>query len=864
MWLCRSTVGCVRWLCIGLLLVNFIGCQSQTSNRRSRQREDRLRLARQATRRRATSEPSFRSRDRDIGDIVRDQNFSPLPTNNRRSIEERRLEPLSEWDGQRFRLPNDVFEGPADFIRGPVAPSRKQQSSPNDFTNFITQEERDRIAASVASGRFSQASEIRRPQPRPPPQKSVSRSFSGAGSNRNRIEPPRRHVAIQPATHAPSPPRRIALPPRDSSPVDRPARPSAPARPPSSSPFSAFQSFRDSVQIRNHGSSGSGRPNPASPAPESNQHSSTHRPTVTTTTPTRLFSPAKQERPVQDRNLLKNHQTRPLSPPSRNRVEEPHLLREPNKKDNLDLYSFNYTDLDPFYYDYDELYDYFYGGGAGGVTNSPSPTTRFSTPSSTTRRPVPTTSIAPTTSRTSRRGQNLSITRGRLDAFHRFEDELKLRDRLATNTSSVTHAPQRTRGRQHSDDSRSTTQRSRGNRGRPTLKPASRVLSSSKRKHRPPINIWESIPQRPPALYPTPQVNRKAARCDPNICVLPDCYCGGRKNPGGFRPEETPQIVLLTFDDAVNDLNKKLYEDLFEKGRTNPNGCPIAATFYVSHEWTDYSQVQNLYTDGHEIASHTISHSFGESFSEKRWAEEVDGMREILSAYAAVKREDIRGMRAPFLQIGGNKMFKMLYDQNFTYDSSMPVYVNNPPSFPYTLDYKIHHDCMIDPCPTHSFPGVWEVPMVMWQDLKGGRCSMVDGCSAPEDAEGIYKMLIKNFERHYTSNRAPLGMYFHAAWFTREHHKEGFIAFLDTITSMEDVWMVTNWQAIQWMRDPTPLSHIKGFRPFDCHYPDRPARCTSGKNSCNVRHKTGARFMKTCQACPDVYPWTGKTGVKRL
>lgn len=76
---------------------------------------------------------------------------------------------------------------------------------------------------------------------------------------------------------------------------------------------------------------------------------------------------------------------------------------------------------------------------------------------------------------------------------------------------------------------------------------------------------------------------------------------------GGIPVVQTPQIVLLTFDDAVNDLNNPLYSDLFENGRKNPNGCPISATFYVSHEWTDYSQVQNLYADGHEMASHTVS-----------------------------------------------------------------------------------------------------------------------------------------------------------------------------------------------------------------------------------------------------------------
>ena len=54
--------------------------------------------------------------------------------------------------------------------------------------------------------------------------------------------------------------------------------------------------------------------------------------------------------------------------------------------------------------------------------------------------------------------------------------------------------------------------------------------------------------------------------------------------------------------------------------RTNPNGCPIKATFYVSHEWTDYTMVHDLYRAGHEIASHTITHSDGSWFDEGRWA----------------------------------------------------------------------------------------------------------------------------------------------------------------------------------------------------------------------------------------------------
>ncbi|XP_033226362.1 uncharacterized protein LOC117178918 [Belonocnema kinseyi] len=433
-------------------------------------------------------------------------------------------------------------------------------------------------------------------------------------------------------------------------------------------------------------------------------------------------------------------------------------------------------------------------------------------------------------------------------------------DSYISLTTTTQPTPTTVRQYSASAPSRGRPQVNRGTappRSRPTLKPSTEIVSKAQEF----IDIYRYPPVRPAPIYPTPQVDKPAARCRKDVCLIPDCACGGADIPDGIPAKETPQIVLITFDDAVNDLNKQLYIDLFEKGRKNPNGCPISATFYVSHEWTDYSQVQNLYADGHELASHTVSHSFGEQFSHRKWAREVAGQREILAAYGGVKLEDVRGMRAPFLSVGGNNMFKMLWDTNFTYDSSMPIYENRPPSWPYTLDYKLFHDCMIPPCPTRSYPGLWEVPMVMWQDLNGGRCSMGDACSNPPTSDGVYKMLIKNFERHYTTNRAPFGLFYHAAWFTQPHHKEGFISFLDTIVAMDDVWVVTNWQALQWVRNPTPLGLLDNFEPFGCNYQDRPKKCNNAK-VCNLWHKSGVRYMKTCQPCPDIYPWTGKTGIR--
>ncbi|XP_015919228.2 myb-like protein U isoform X2 [Parasteatoda tepidariorum] len=372
------------------------------------------------------------------------------------------------------------------------------------------------------------------------------------------------------------------------------------------------------------------------------------------------------------------------------------------------------------------------------------------------------------------------------------------------------------------------------------------------------------LPFRPDPVYQTPRALTVADKCNSRHCFLPDCRCASIDIPAKIPAREVPQIVLITFDDAVNDLNYELYGEIFNN-RKNPNGCPILGTFYVSHEWTDYGMVQTLYSNGHEMASHSITHSHPEKFSVSHWSKEINGQREILHLYGGVKLEDIRGMRAPFLQVGGNNMFEMLYLNNFTYDSSMPVHENNPPFYPYTLDYNMGHECSIPPCPTKSFPGLWEVGMVMWNDYRGGRCSMGDACANPDNAEDVYKMLLKNFERHYNTNRAPFGLFYHAAWFTTQHYRKGYLKFIDYINSKDDVYMVTNWQAIQWMRDPTPLSKIHSFKPFQCPKdPDVPGPCHHPK-SCNLNYKGGGtRNLKTCQPCPSTFPWTGRTGFEEV
>ena len=194
--------------------------------------------------------------------------------------------------------------------------------------------------------------------------------------------------------------------------------------------------------------------------------------------------------------------------------------------------------------------------------------------------------------------------------------------------------------------------------------------------------------------------------CSPNICKLPDCRCSGVDIPGNLPRVKVPQMVMLSFDDAVNGQVNGFYETLFADGELkNPNGCNATATFFVSHEYTEYQMVQKLYHNRHEIADHTISHrtqtSWLKSVNYSQLTDEIVGQREILRKWGQIKAEDVVGFRAPFLQIAGNTMYQVLYDNKFLYDSSMPTReFMDPPMWPYTLDYQSRKECVIPPCPT--------------------------------------------------------------------------------------------------------------------------------------------------------------------
>eukprot|EP00088_Acartia_fossae_P031666 TRINITY_DN324_c0_g1_i1.p1 TRINITY_DN324_c0_g1~~TRINITY_DN324_c0_g1_i1.p1 ORF type:complete len:549 (-),score=134.67 TRINITY_DN324_c0_g1_i1:91-1737(-) len=368
----------------------------------------------------------------------------------------------------------------------------------------------------------------------------------------------------------------------------------------------------------------------------------------------------------------------------------------------------------------------------------------------------------------------------------------------------------------------------------------------------------------------------RAENCDPEICRLPDCFCSptSTKIPGALAPSDTPQMVMITFDDAVNSNNFDIYQRLFNGQRKNPNSCDIHGTFFVSHKYTNYSMVEELYRVGHEIATHSITHNNDESYwtdgDKETWRKEMSGGRDIIEKFGRIPRGGVLGERAPLLRLGGNNMFAALEESEFLYDSSMVAPLQNPPLWPYTTYFAIPHACHgnFQKCPTRSY-GVWEMVMNEFdpRELPGDSteqvsgCVMLDSCTEIRTPDALYNVLTHNFIRHYEQNRAPMGLFMHAAWFNKSPEMLDALEFWidEILATYNNVYFVTMNDVLKFMQQPFPIRDAVKFQGWRerCTALDTPSECQVS-NTCVLENSAlgGLRQrMQTCAPCPNGFPW---------
>ncbi|CAG0924262.1 unnamed protein product, partial [Notodromas monacha] len=300
-----------------------------------------------------------------------------------------------------------------------------------------------------------------------------------------------------------------------------------------------------------------------------------------------------------------------------------------------------------------------------------------------------------------------------------------------------------------------------------------------------------------------------APKCDTSQCILPDCFCSadGTQIPGGLEPSQVPQMVTITFSGAINVDNIDLFDEVFNGNRQNPNGCQIKGTFFVSHKYTNYSAVQELHRKGHEMAVFSVTNDGDENYwtggSYEDWLAEMAGARLIIERFANITDNSIIGVRAPYLRIGGNTQFEMMADQLFVYDATITAPLSRVPIWPYTLYFRMPHKCAgnANNCPSRSHP-VWEMVMNELDrrddptfDEKLPGCHFVDSCTNIQSADQFGRLLRHNLNRHLNTNRAPLGLHFHASWLKQsKEFKRELGKFIDEMLDRNDVYFVTMLQ----------------------------------------------------------------------
>eukprot|EP01009_Symbiontida_sp_KSa7_P000942 NODE_1213_length_646_cov_750.194305_g952_i0.p1 GENE.NODE_1213_length_646_cov_750.194305_g952_i0~~NODE_1213_length_646_cov_750.194305_g952_i0.p1 ORF type:complete len:173 (+),score=16.91 NODE_1213_length_646_cov_750.194305_g952_i0:32-520(+) len=153
--------------------------------------------------------------------------------------------------------------------------------------------------------------------------------------------------------------------------------------------------------------------------------------------------------------------------------------------------------------------------------------------------------------------------------------------------------------------------------------------------------------------------------------------------------------------------------------------------------------------------------------------------------------------------------------------------------------------------------------LVDFVGIHGGRCSMIDqgGCDMPKDEQDTFDVLMKNFNYHYKTNRAPYGLYLHANWFSHGYTFTAMDRFLKNISQQGDVYILRAQQTLEWMRNPMPLSRVRHWSPWQCPARPGPEPCSAEKaSSCkypapNITHNHDDHWMTTCNKCPKHYPW---------
>lgn len=334
--------------------------------------------------------------------------------------------------------------------------------------------------------------------------------------------------------------------------------------------------------------------------------------------------------------------------------------------------------------------------------------------------------------------------------------------------------------------------------------------------------------------------------------------------PNGLDSMKIPQLLVLGFDDNRFDDGVRWVVDTLLGGRNNPaglgnpatfDGTPLRATFYVISNADQWGGWRHAYDHGCEISNHTVTHE--KAMYDENYDSHINELGQC-SKYIINELgiPEVRGFRTPYLAFQpAGLTFKAAKDLGMIYDCSVENGTQSSdiqwtrPNFPWTLDKTITAISGAG-----STPGLWEIPHVNFIK-KTEQAAMQKGFDSglwPTGADKglnlrgpqMLEYLQGTLDLHYgkrkikyswetdstiAGNRAPMDIGLHSDYYsvvasdpknpdhnpqyltmasTVQERRKALKDFVDYALTLPDVRIVTMYDIVRWMQNPTRLDDL--------------------------------------------------------
>jgi peptidoglycan/xylan/chitin deacetylase (PgdA/CDA1 family) len=319
--------------------------------------------------------------------------------------------------------------------------------------------------------------------------------------------------------------------------------------------------------------------------------------------------------------------------------------------------------------------------------------------------------------------------------------------------------------------------------------------------------------------------------------------------------ERPPQFVVMAFDNCTElERWKELSE--FAAGM-NESGEPVHFTFFVSginfladdkaalYQPPDrrrgasqigfggtpddvaqrVAYINDLYRNGHEIASHAVGHFDGSRWSAEEWTQEFGSYRELLTNVAANNGLDssvkfafppseVVGFRAPYLAHSPG-LYAALKDNGFRYDTSGD---GEPQDWPDKID------------------DLWRFNLVELKLADSGRRALsmdynffaaqsravVDPARHDAFRDEMLQTYLDYFKSNYAGNRAPLNIGHHFFDYQDGAYREALETFARMVCGLPEVRCATYAELADFM-DRLDAPTLEAYRNGDFTHAAAPA-----------------------------------------